>query len=43
MCGYHHLDGPFGQAVHNGQATFEKTYGKEADLLALTIKKMVNL
>ena len=43
MCDYHHLGGPFGQAIHNGQATFERNYGKEADLLALTIKGMVNL
>ena len=43
LCPYHHQHGPFGQAIHNGQATFENNYGKEADLLAMTIKKMVNL
>jgi len=38
---YHHRTGPFGQAVHNGQHIFELNYGKEADLLAMTIKRVM--
>lgn len=40
LCPYHHRTGGYGNAIHNGQATFEKNYGKEADLLAKTIKLM---
>ncbi len=38
---YHHTLGPYGQAIHNGKATFEKNYGTEAKLLAKTIQKIV--
>jgi len=41
LCTYHHRTGSFGQAIHNGKATFEKNYGKEADLLAKTIETIM--
>lgn len=41
LCKYHHLDGPFGHAIHNGIREFEKNYMSEMDLLAETIKKMM--
>lgn len=43
MCCYHHLDGPFAHAIHNGLHLFELNYGKEADLLAETIKRLMQL
>ena len=42
LCRFHHQDGIFGQAIHNGKATFEKNYGTEAALLAKTIKKIMD-
>lgn len=41
LCAYHHRLGGFGQAIHNGQETFERNYGNESELLALTIRKLV--
>jgi len=41
LCAWHHRTGPFGQARHNGKATFGKNYGTDAALLAETIKKIM--
>jgi len=41
LCAYHHRLGDFGQAVHNGKATFEKNFGKESELLAKTWMKFL--
>ena len=40
LCKYHHQDGGYGQALHNGQADFEKNYMSEQDLLAETIRRL---
>lgn len=41
LCAYHHRTGGIGQAIHAGQTTFELNYGKESELLALTIRKLI--
>jgi len=41
LCTYHHRSGNFGHSIHGGKATFEKNYGKEADLLAKTIETIM--
>ena len=33
LCPYHHRQGPFGEAIHNGYKTFAKKYGDERYLL----------
>ena len=33
LCPYHHQQGPFGEAIHNGKKTFEANHGTEAELL----------
>lgn len=35
LCPYHHQQGPFGRAVHNGTETFEKKYGSQEAMLGL--------
>lgn len=40
LCPEHHRQGEFGHAVHNGQETFERNYGREVELLAETIRRM---
>ncbi len=37
LCADHHQHGGHGVALHAGQATFERIYGTELDLLAQTI------
>ena len=33
LCPYHHRQGPFGEAVHNGTRTFEANYGTQREML----------
>lgn len=33
LCAFHHRQGPFGDAIHNGHKTFEQRYGTEIELL----------
>ena len=33
LCPYHHQQGPFGHAIHNGSHEFAKNYGTEEQLL----------
>lgn len=40
LCKFHHQDGPFGQAIHNGQQEFEKNYMSEQDMLAEVIRRI---
>lgn len=35
LCKFHHQDGPFGEAVHNGKRTWEAKYGTERHLLTI--------
>ena len=43
LCFYHHQDGPFGEAVHNGTKTFEKNYGTQRELLEQTRREVEEL
>ncbi len=40
LCPYHHQQGPFGEAIHNGKRTFEATYGTEQELLGKVMRKL---
>ena len=40
LCPYHHQDGPFGEAIHNGKRTWEARYGTERHLLTLVQAKL---
>ena len=42
LCKFHHQDGAYGQAIHNGQQEFEANHGTEQALLAQTIKQVFN-
>ena len=42
LCKTHHQDGGYGVALHAGQATWEKNFMTEQEMLAKTIKKMVS-
>ena len=33
LCPYHHLDGGYGIAVHDGTRTWEKIYGTQASMV----------
>jgi len=33
LCPYHHRQGNYGEAIHNGKKEFEKRYGTEQELL----------
>ena len=37
LCPYHHMDGPHGEAIHQGRRTWESRYGTERELLAKTL------
>ena len=41
LCETHHRLGGYGQAIHNGQVDFEKNYGREEELLAETIRRVM--
>lgn len=41
LCPAHHRHGGYGQAIHNGQIDFEKTHGREEELLSETIKRVM--
>ena len=41
LCPDHHRLGGHGVALHAGQETFEQNFGREAELLAKTIKEIV--
>lgn len=43
LCSEHHRTGGHGVALHAGQKTFERIYGTEADLLAQTIREVMQL
>ena len=38
LCGFHHLDGGFGDAIHQGRRTWEARHGTEKELLAKTLE-----
>ncbi|MCP4493283.1 MAG: DUF968 domain-containing protein [Gammaproteobacteria bacterium] len=42
LCAYHHQNGGYGMALHAGQATWEKNFMTEQELVAETIKRMMN-
>lgn len=43
LCGYHHLDGPPGHAVHNGKKSFEAKFGTQEELLIKTEELLASL
>jgi len=38
LCPFHHMDGGFGEAVHQGRRTWESNHGTEKDMLSKTLK-----
>lgn len=40
LCKFHHQDGPFGQAIHNGCQEFERNHMSEVDMLAEVIRRI---
>jgi len=40
LCKFHHQDGPFGMAIHNGQQEFERNFMSEQDMLAEVIRRL---
>jgi hypothetical protein len=40
LCSTHHRIGQYGEAIHQGQALFERNHGSEESLLAETIRRM---
>ena len=42
LCPYHHQQGDFGEAVHNGTEEFESRYGTQAEMLE-KVRQMLGL
>jgi hypothetical protein len=40
LCPFHHMDGGFGDAVHQGRRTWESRHGTEKELLSKTLKQL---
>ena len=40
ICGYHHTDGPHGEAIHQGRRTWEARFGTERELLVKTLQQL---
>jgi hypothetical protein len=40
LCPYHHRQGPFGEAVHNGTRSFEAKYGSQREMLE-TVRRLL--
>ena len=38
LCGFHHTDGGFGDAIHQGRRTWEARHGTEKELLKKTLE-----
>jgi len=38
LCSYHHTDGPYSEAVHQGRRSFESRYGTEESMWVATNK-----
>ena len=38
LCPFHHMDGGFGDAIHQGRRTWEARHGTEKELLAKTLE-----